>query len=143
MATLNKCMFIGNLGSAPELKTTSSGKQVCNFQIACNKKYKNAAGEVIEKVQWVRIVVWGSAGEACARYLAKGRTVFVEGEMETRSYEDKDGAARYVTEVIARNVQFLGGAKPAQEATTPAAQVPAVPAKTTTPTPRRAPAKKK
>lgn len=107
MGSVNKVILVGNLGSDPELKYTPSSAAVCNFSIATTKVFKDKAGVKQEKTQWHRIVVWRDLAENCAKYLAKGRSVCVEGELETRSYE-KDGIKRYSTEVIAYNVVFLG-----------------------------------
>jgi single-strand DNA-binding protein len=105
---LNKCCFIGNLGQDPELKTTSGGTSVCNFSIACTRKWVDGGGAKKEDTQWIKLVVWGKQGEACAKYLTKGKQCYIEGRMQTRSY-DKDGRKCYVTEIVADQVIFLGG----------------------------------
>ena len=109
MASVNKVILIGNLGNDPEQRVTQSGRAVTNFRVATNERWTDQNGQTQEKTNWHSIVVWGKQAESCARYLSKGRPVYVEGKLETRSYEDKDGATRYVTEVIARDVVFLGG----------------------------------
>lgn len=108
MASLNKCTFIGNLCADPELKATPSGKMVCNLRIAVNETWKDKSGQKQERVEYVRITAWGDLGENCSKYLAKGRSVYVEGRLETRSY-DKDGQKHYATGIVASNMVFLGG----------------------------------
>lgn len=109
MSSVNKWIGIGNLGADPDLKQTSSGRSVCNLSIACNEKFKDKSGERQERTEWVRVTVWGEQAEACAKYLAKGRQVYCEGRLTTRSYDDKEGKKRYLTEIIAEKVVFLGG----------------------------------
>lgn len=105
---LNKVTLIGNLGADPELKHTQSGQSVCNFSLATTKKWTDQAGQKQEKTEWHRIVVWGKQADSCGQYLAKGRQAYVEGELQTREYE-KDGIKRYVTEIVASQILFLGG----------------------------------
>ena len=107
MASMNRATIVGNLGRDPELKYTTSGEAVCNFSVATTAKWKGKDGKEKENTQWHRIVVWGRTAEACGKYLAKGRQVLVEGRIETREWE-KDGQKKYVTEIIANDVQFLG-----------------------------------
>ena len=108
MGSLNRWLGIGNLGADPELKYTKSGQPICNLRIACTDKFKDKSGALQEKTEWVRVTVFGPQAENCSKYLSKGRSVFVEGRLETRSYE-KDGQKHYATDVIASNVVFLGG----------------------------------
>lgn len=110
MASLNEVNLIGNLGSDPEVRFTPGGDAVCNFNLATTEKWKSKDGNPEEKTEWHRIVVWGKLAELCGKYLAKGRQAFVKGALQTRSYE-KDGVTRYVTEIKARDVLFLGGEK--------------------------------
>jgi single-strand DNA-binding protein len=110
MAGVNKVILIGNLGKDPELRFTQGGQAVCTFSMATTESWNDrASGEKVERTEWHRIVVWGRAAELCAKYLAKGRTAFVEGRLQTREWEDKDGHKRWTTEINAQNVQFLGG----------------------------------
>lgn len=110
--SLNKVQLIGNLGAKPEVKFLPSGQAVAEMSVACNEKWKDKDGETQERVEWVRVVVWGKMGENCGKYLDKGRQVYVEGRLQTRSWDDKEsGEKRYRTEVVAYNVQFLGGGK--------------------------------
>ena len=106
---VNKVILVGNLGADPELKYTTSGTAVCTFRLATGEAFKNAQGEWQERTEWHRVVVWGKTGENCANYLSKGRQVYLEGRLQTRSWDDQDGNKRYMTEVVAREVQFLGG----------------------------------
>ncbi len=109
MASVNKVMLMGNLTRDPELRYTSGGQAVCNFSIAMNRYYNNKEGERQEETTFMRITVWGKQGENCAQYLSKGRSAFVEGRLESRSWEAEDGTKRTSIDVVADNVQFLGG----------------------------------
>jgi len=106
---VNKVMLIGNLGRDPEIRYTTGGQAVANFTIATTEKYTNKSGEKQEDTEWHRIVAWGRLAEICGEYLSKGRMVYIEGSIKTRSWEDKEGNTRYTTEVVARNMQMLGG----------------------------------
>jgi single-strand DNA-binding protein len=108
MAGLNKVFIIGNLGRDPELRYTQTNRPVTTLNVATTRSYTNADNQRIEETEWHRVVVWGAQAEHCNKYLAKGRQVHVEGRLQTRSYEDKDGVTRYSTEVVAEWVQFLG-----------------------------------
>lgn len=108
MASLNKVLIIGNLGADPEVRFTPGGKAVCNMTVASNERWTDKDGKTQERAEWHRIVVWDKQAENCGKYLAKGRPVYIEGRIATRKYKDKDGADRYITEIIANNVQFLG-----------------------------------
>ncbi|MBP9733548.1 MAG: single-stranded DNA-binding protein [Candidatus Omnitrophica bacterium] len=109
MASLNRVMLIGNLTRDPELRYIPSGTAVTTFSIAVNRVYKTPSGEKKEDVSFIRIVVWGKMGETCAEYLKKGSSCFVEGRLQSRSWDAPDGQKRSITEVNALNVQFLGG----------------------------------
>jgi len=105
---LNKFMGIGNLGADPELRTTTSGTSVCEFRLAINDSwFDKASNERKERTEWIRVIVWGKSGENCAKYLSKGSKAFVEGRIQTREWQDKDGNKRYTTEIVANSVQFL------------------------------------
>ena len=108
--SVNKVMILGRLGQEPELKYTPSGAAVCNFSLATSENWVDKSGQKQERTEWHRVVVWGKLGELCNQYLAKGRQAFVEGRLQTRQWEDKNGQKRYTTEINATNVQFLGGA---------------------------------
>ena len=109
MAGLNKVMLIGNLGADPELRFTANGAAVANFRIACSRTYTDRDGQRQEVTEWVSIVAWQRLAELCGQYLSKGRPVFVEGRLQTRQWQDREGNNRYTTEVVANDVQFLGG----------------------------------
>jgi single-strand DNA-binding protein len=108
MASINKVILIGNLGRDPELRYTQSGQAVANFSLATTDRFSNREGERQERTEWHRVTVWGKTAENCAQYLNKGRSVYVEGRLQTREWEDKEGQKRRTTEVIAQTVQFLG-----------------------------------
>ena len=108
--SVNKVILLGRLGQDPEIKYTPSGAAVCNFSVATTEAWTDKQGQKQEKTEWHRIVVWGKLAELCNQYLAKGRQAFVEGRLQTRSWDDKDGTKRYTTEILANSVQFIGGA---------------------------------
>jgi len=105
--SVNKTILLGRLGKDPEIKNLPNGQSVVNFSVATSKKYKDKQGEQKEVTQWHRIVVWGKLADLCHQYLSKGRQVYLEGELQTRSWE-KDGEKRYSTEINAHVVQFIG-----------------------------------
>ena len=109
MANLNKCMIIGRLGADPEMRYTANGSAVTNFNVATSRQYTTADGERRDETEWFSVVTWNRLAEICSQYLVKGREVYVDGRMQTRSWEGQDGQRRYKTELIAENVQFLGG----------------------------------
>lgn len=111
--SVNKTILVGHLGANPsdDLRYTPNGNAVCNLRLATNRTWKNSKGEKQTETQWHRIVVWGDTAESCAKYLSKGRQIYVEGRLQTRSWEDKDKNKRYTTEVVAERVQFLGSAQ--------------------------------
>lgn len=111
MASYNRVHLIGNLGQNPELRYTQNQTPVTSFSIATSE-YRNLSDGTKQTItDWHRIVVWGRQAENCSKYLKKGRPVFIEGKLQTRSWEDQSGQKRYTTEVVASNVQFLGGAQ--------------------------------
>lgn len=107
--SVNKVILIGHLGADPEIRYTPSGAPVANFRIATSDSWNDKQGQRQERTEWHRIVVWGKLAEICGEYLAKGRQVYVEGRLQTRQWDDRDGNKRYTTEVQAREVTFLGG----------------------------------
>ncbi len=109
MASLNKVMLIGNLGKDPEVRYTASGQAVASFSVATSEKFKNRNGEMEERTEWHNVVLWGRQAEIAGEYLAKGRTVFIEGRLQTRKWQDKDGRDRYSTEIVGDRMQMLGG----------------------------------
>lgn len=104
---LNKVQIIGRLGSDPESKTLSNGQTVVNMSVATSEKWLDRDGQKQERTEWHRVVVYGKPAEAAAKYLSKGRLVYVEGKLQTRSWEDQGGVKRYSTEVVASGVKFL------------------------------------
>ena len=106
---LNKVFLLGRLGNDPEVRYTTNGGAVANFNLATNESWVDKAGQKQERTEWHRVVVWGKLGELCGQYLSKGRQAFLEGKLQTREWTDKEGGKRYTTEIVAANVQFLGG----------------------------------
>ena len=110
MAGVNKVIIVGNLGRDPEVSYTPSGTAKATLNVATSDTWKDKnTGEKKERTEWHRIVVWDRLGENCGKYLSKGRQVYVEGRLQSRSYDDKEGVKRYITEIVAQDVQFLGG----------------------------------
>ena len=110
MASVNKVILIGNLGKDPELKFLQSGQPVANFPIATSEKWKDkSTGETKEQTEWHNIIMFGKLAEIAGQYLKKGSSVFVEGRLQTRKWQDKDGQERYTTEIIANEMKMLGG----------------------------------
>ena len=107
--SVNKVILVGNLGQNPEVRYTPSGAAVANFSLATNESWVDKSGQKQEKTEWHRIVVWGKTAEHCQQYLTKGRQIYLEGRLQTRQWQDKDGQTKYTTEVQAQTVQFLGG----------------------------------
>ena len=108
MASVNKVILVGNLGRDPELRYTQGGQAVGNFSIATTENFNNREGQRQERTEWHRIVVWGKTAENCAQYLSKGRSVYLEGRLQTREWENKEGQKQRTTEIVAQTVQFLG-----------------------------------
>jgi len=111
MASINKVILIGNLGADPEIRYTPSGQAVCDLRIATTEQWTDKGGERKEQTEWHRVVVWGKQAENCSQYLSKGRQCYVEGRLQTRQWDDKDGNKRYTTEIVAQTVKFLGGGR--------------------------------
>ena len=129
MANLNKVFLIGNLTKDPELRYVPSGSAVGNLRLAVNRKYKTANGETKDDVCYVSVTVWGKQAESCNEFLSKGSPIFVEGRLQSRSFETADGQKKNVLEVVAERVQFLGKKK----TTTEEESVPEEPAEQQTP----------
>jgi single-strand DNA-binding protein len=108
--SLNKVMLIGNLGADPEVRNTPSGAQVANFRVACTENWKDASGQRQERTEWITIVAWKGLADIAQKYLRKGSKVYVEGKLQTRQWEDKNGGGkRYATEVLCDNFIMLDG----------------------------------
>ena len=108
---INKAILIGRLGQDPELRHTTNGTAVCTLSVATSESYKDKGGIKQEKTEWHRVVVWERKGEVCAEFLNKGSQVYIEGKIQTRSWDDQQGNKRYATEILAQSVQFLDNKK--------------------------------
>jgi single-strand DNA-binding protein len=106
--SVNKVILVGRLGQNPEVRYTPSGAAVANFSVATNESWTDKSGQKQERTEWHRVVVWGKLAELCNQYLSKGRQCYVEGRLQTRQWQDKDGQTKYTTEVQAQTIQFLG-----------------------------------
>ena len=106
--SVNKVILVGNLGKDPELRYTSSGTAVATFSLATSERYKDKNGDQQEKTEWHNVVAWRNLAEICGKYLHKGKQVYIEGRIQTRSYDDRDGNKRYMTEIVADQMQMLG-----------------------------------
>jgi single-strand DNA-binding protein len=107
-AMKNRVQLIGHVGNDPEIKTFEGGKKVVNLTIATNDSYKNDKGEKVEQTDWHKVVAWGKTAEVIEKYVTKGKEIAIDGKLTHRSYEDKNGEKRYVTEVVANEVMLLG-----------------------------------
>jgi len=107
MSTLNKAMIIGRLGADPEVRYTQSNTAVATLSVATNERYKDNNGEWNERTEWHRVVAWGRLAEICQQYLKKGSQIYIEGPIQTRQWEGKDGQTRYTTEIKAREMKML------------------------------------
>ena len=108
---VNKVILVGHLGADPDMRYTPSGQGVCELRVATSESWNDKNGQKQERTEWHRVVVWGKRAEICSKYLSKGRQVYIEGRIQTRNYDDKEGNKKYITEVIANDVQFLGGGR--------------------------------
>lgn len=107
MASLNKVLLIGNLGKDPEVRYTASGTAVASFSLATSERFKNKAGEYEERTEWHNLTLWGRLAEIAGEYLSKGKTVYIEGRLQTRKWQDKEGKDRYTTEIVGEKMQML------------------------------------
>ena len=110
VAGVNKVILIGNLGKDPEVRATTTGQRVANFSLATSRSWTGQDGQRQEKTEWHSIVVWGKLAEICEKYLQKGKQVYIEGRIETRSWQDKEGQTKYKTEIICEQMTMLGRA---------------------------------
>lgn len=106
---VNKAILLGNLGKDPEVRHLDNGRAVANFSIATSESYKNRSGEKVTNTEWHNIVLWTPLAEIAEKYLKKGNQVYIEGRITTRSYDDKDGNKKYITEIVGRELTLLGG----------------------------------
>ena len=131
MASVNKAILIGNLGRDPELRFTPGGQAVCTFSIATTEKWRDKqTNELKESTSWHNIVLWGKQAETAKQYLSKGSPVYIEGRIQTRSYDDKDGNKKWITEIVGQRLQFLGrkaGGGEAEHETPPPPEADAAP----------------
>ena len=109
MSSVNKVILIGTLGRDPEIRNLPSGEAVANISLATNSKYKNRNGEMVEEVEWHRVTFFGRLAEIAGQYLKKGGSVYVEGRLKTRKYTDQSGIEKYATDIVANEMQMLGG----------------------------------
>ncbi|MCS7100586.1 MAG: single-stranded DNA-binding protein [Burkholderiaceae bacterium] len=109
MASVNKVILLGNLGRDPETRYSPDGAAITNVSLATSRRYKDASGQMQEETEWHRVVFFGRLAEIAGEYLRKGRPVYVEGRLRTRKWTDKEGQDRYITEIVAENMQLLGG----------------------------------
>ncbi|MCC7040208.1 MAG: single-stranded DNA-binding protein [Burkholderiales bacterium] len=113
MASVNKVILLGNLGRDPETRYTANGDAVTNLNIATSEQWKDKSGEKQERTEWHRVVLFGRQAEIASEYLKKGRSVYIEGRLQTRKYTDKDGVEKYSTEIVADRMQLIGSARDA------------------------------
>jgi single-strand DNA-binding protein len=106
---VNKVILIGNLGKDPELRSTPGGQSVCNFSLATSEQWTDKAGEKHERTEWNRVVFWGKPAEIIKQYAQKGQRLYVEGKLQTRSWDDKDGSKKYSTEIVGSDFMLLSG----------------------------------
>jgi single-strand DNA-binding protein len=107
-AMKNKVQLIGHVGQEPEIKTFDGGKKVVNFTLATNEVYKNEKGEKVEQTEWHRVTAWGKVADIIEKYVTKGKEIAIEGKLTHRSYDDKNGEKRFITEVVANDILLLG-----------------------------------
>ena len=108
---VNKAILLGNLGKDPEVRYTQAQMAICNFSLATGERKKDQTGTWVDHTEWHNIVTFGKTAENCAQYLKKGKQVYIEGKIQTRKWQDKEGRDRYTTEILANTVQFIGGAR--------------------------------
>ena len=120
MSGVNKAILLGNLGKDPEIRRLDDGRAVANFSIATSESYKNKAGEKVTNTEWHNVVLWSPLAEIAESYLKKGSQVYIEGKISNRSYEDKEGVKKYISEVVGRDITLLGRApEPSQQNESP------------------------
>jgi single-strand DNA-binding protein len=124
MASVNKAIILGNLGKDPEVRFLPNGDAVCNFSIATTESWKDKNGQKNDKTEWHNIVLFRKLAEIAGEYLKKGRPVYIEGRLQTRKWQDKEGADRYTTEIVADTMQMLGSRDEAREAPSAPAEAP-------------------
>jgi single-strand DNA-binding protein len=108
MSSVNKAIILGNLGHDPSVKEVASGDKVCTLNVATTKTYKDKSGAKQSKTTWHRVILWGNLGEVASKYLKKGSPVYIEGEIDNREYEDRDGVKKRISEIRATSLQLIG-----------------------------------
>lgn len=126
MAGINKVILVGNLGKDPEIRAIDGGRKVANFTLATTETYKNKNGEKVDQTEWHNVVFWGPIAEVIERFLKKGSQIYVEGKIRTRSYDDKDGNKRYITEILGEQMTMLGKASGSSSDSAPSMGAPAM-----------------
>jgi single-strand DNA-binding protein len=126
MAGINKVILVGNLGKDPEIRAIDGGRKVANFTLATTETYKNKNGEKVDQTEWHNVVFWGPIAEVIERFLKKGSQIYVEGKIRTRSYDDKDGNKRYITEILGEQMTMLGKASGGSSENAPVMSAPAM-----------------
>lgn len=121
MAGVNKVILLGNLGKDPEIRTLESGAKLARVSLATNEYFKNKNGEMIERTEWHNVILWHRRAELAEKYLKRGSPLYVEGRLQTRNWDDKDGVKRYTTEIIADVVNLVGGRQQDSAGSTPPA----------------------
>jgi single-strand DNA-binding protein len=109
MAGVNKVILLGNLGKDPEVRAIDNGRKVARFTLATTESYRNQQGERVDQTEWHNVVFWGPVVDVIEKYLKKGNQVYIEGKISNRSYDDKDGVKKYITEITGNNLTLLGG----------------------------------
>ena len=109
MAGVNKVILLGNLGKDPEVRAIDNGRKVARFTLATTESYRNQQGERVDQTEWHNVVFWGPVTEVIEKYLKKGNQVYIEGKISNRSYDDKDGVKKYITEIVGQNLTLVGG----------------------------------
>ena len=109
MAGVNKVILLGNLGKDPEVRAIDNGRKVARFTLATTESYRNQQGERVDQTEWHNVVFWGPVTDVIEKYLKKGNQVYIEGKISNRSYDDKDGVKKYITEIVGQNLTLVGG----------------------------------
>ena len=123
MAGVNKVIILGNLGMDPEVRTLESGAKLARLRIATSESYTNRDGQKVENTEWHSVTVWRQLADIAEKYLAKGRQVYIEGKLQTRSWKDPEGNDRYATEIVGERLQLLGGRTDANESRSPSPSI--------------------
>ncbi|MCZ4408584.1 single-stranded DNA-binding protein [Cryomorphaceae bacterium 1068] len=134
MAGVNKVIILGNLGMDPEVRTLESGAKLARLRIATSESYTNREGQKVENTEWHSVTVWRQLADIAEKYLAKGRQVYIEGKLQTRSWKDPEGNDRYATEIVGERLQLIGGRPDSNESRPPNTSEASTPAQQSQPT---------